>query len=53
MVLGIVTVMYAAPWEIAIVLLFSAILLWVSVLRAGFITKYPPNNALSVVNLDI
>ncbi len=46
-VLGIVTVMYAAPWEIAIVHQFGAILLWVSVLRARFITKYPPNNALS------
>ena len=47
MVLGIVTVMYAAPWEIAIVHQFGAILLWVSVLRARFISKYPPNNALS------
>ena len=47
MVLGIVTVMYAAPWEIAIIHQFGAILLWVSVLRARFITKYPPNNALS------
>ena len=48
MVLGIVTVMYAAPWEIAIVHQFGAILLWISVLRARFITKYPPNNALSI-----
>ena len=47
MVFGIVTVMYAAPWEIAIVHQFGAILLWVSVLRARFVTKYPPNNALS------
>ena len=47
MVLGIVTVLYAAPWEIAIVHQFGAILLWVSVLRARFITKYPPNNTLS------
>ena len=47
MVLGIVTVMYAAPWEIAIVHQFGAILLWVAVLRTRFITKYPPNNALS------
>ena len=47
MVLGIVTVMYAAPWEIAIVHQFGAILLWVSVLRARFISKYPPNNTLS------
>ena len=47
MVLGIVTVFYAAPWEIAIVHQFGAILLWVAVLRTRFITKYPPNNALS------
>ncbi len=47
MVLGIVTVIYAAPWEIAIVHQFGAILLWIFVLKARFITKYPPNNALS------
>ena len=47
MFLGIVTVMYAAPWEIAIVHQFGAILLWVSVLRTRFIAKYPPNNTLS------
>ena len=47
MVLGIVTVMYAAPWEVAIVHQFGAIVLWVSVLRARFVTKYPPNNDLS------
>ena len=47
MVLGIVTVFYAAPWEIAIVHQFGAILLWIAVLRARFITKYPPSNALS------
>ena len=47
MVLGIVTVFYAAPWEIAIVHQFGAILLWVAVLRTRFIAKYPPNNALS------
>ena len=46
-VLGIVTVMYAAPWEIAIIHQFGAILLWICVLRARFITKYPPNNNLS------
>ena len=47
MVLGIVTVMYAAPWEIAIIHQFGAILLWVTVLRTRFIAKYPPNNILS------
>ena len=47
-ILGITTVMYAAPWEIAIVHQFGAILLWVFVLRARFMTKYPPNNLLSI-----
>ncbi|GIR84426.1 MAG: heme A synthase [Rhodobacterales bacterium] len=37
MVLGIATVMYAAPWEIAIFHQFGAILLWVFVLRARFL----------------
>ena len=47
MVLGIATVMYAAPWEIAIFHQFGAILLWVSVLRARFIIKYPPSTIIS------
>jgi len=47
MLLGIITVLYAAPWEFAIIHQFGAILLWVSVLRTRFITKYPPSNILS------
>ena len=47
MVLGIATVMYAAPWEIAIFHQFGAILLWVFVLRARFFTKYPPSTVIT------
>ena len=47
MVLGIATVMYAAPWEIAIFHQFGAILLWVFDLRARFFTKYPPSTIIT------
>ncbi|GFE66796.1 heme A synthase [Litoreibacter roseus] len=41
MVLGIVTVMYAAPWQIAIVHQFGAVVLVTLILRARFLTMYP------------
>ena len=41
MTLGIVTVLYAAPWSIAIVHQIGAIVLWVIVLRAKFMTRHP------------
>ena len=41
MVLGIVTVLYQAPWHIAIVHQFGAVLLWVLILRARFGARYP------------
>ena len=47
MVLGIATVMYAAPWEIAIIHQFGAILLWIFVIRARFVTKYPPSTIIT------
>ena len=47
MVLGISTVMYAAPWEIAIIHQFGAILLWIFVIRARFVTKYPPSTIIT------
>ncbi|MCY4305529.1 MAG: COX15/CtaA family protein [Aestuariivita sp.] len=40
-VLGIVTVLYAAPWQIAIFHQLLAILLWVSILYARFLSAYP------------
>ncbi|MGR3501277.1 heme A synthase [Pseudaestuariivita sp.] len=41
MVLGVVTVLYAAPLHIAIVHQFGAVVLWVLVLRARFLARYP------------
>ena len=40
-VLGIVTVLYAAPWPIAIAHQFLAVVLWVLILRARFLSAYP------------
>lgn len=41
MVIGVITVVYSAPWQIAIVHQLGAIVLWVLVLRAQFFTRYP------------
>ena len=40
-VIGIVTVMYAAPWQIAILHQFTAVILWVLILRARHLAQYP------------
>ena len=40
-VLGIVTVLYAAPWHIAILHQALAVVLWVLILRARFLAAYP------------
>lgn len=40
-VLGIITVLYAAPWQLAIAHQFVAVLLWVAVIRARFSSAYP------------
>ncbi|WP_371060114.1 heme A synthase [Rhodosalinus sp. 5P4] len=40
-VLGIVTVIYGAPWHLAIVHQFGAVVLWVLILRARFMALYP------------
>lgn len=40
-VLGIVTVLYGAPWQIAILHQIVAIGLWVAILRARFQSAYP------------
>jgi cytochrome c oxidase assembly protein subunit 15 len=45
-VLGIVTVLYGAPWYIAILHQFLAVLLWVSILRARFLSTYPVATSL-------
>ena len=41
MMIGIFTVLYSAPWQIAIVHQTGAWMLWVLVLRARFLTRYP------------
>ena len=41
MVLGIVTVIYSAPWQIAIVHQFGAVALWALILRGRFLARYP------------
>ena len=41
MLLGIVTVVHAAPWHLAILHQFGAVVLWVLVLRARHQTAYP------------
>ena len=41
MVIGIVTVLYSAPANIAIVHQFMAILLWIAILRARYLSRYP------------
>jgi cytochrome c oxidase assembly protein subunit 15 len=40
-VLGIVTVLYGAPWQIAIAHQVLAVVLWVLILRARFLSAYP------------
>jgi cytochrome c oxidase assembly protein subunit 15 len=41
MLLGIMTVLYIAPWQLAITHQFVAVVLWVLVLRARFLSLYP------------
>jgi len=40
-VLGIVTVMNSAPWQLAILHQLTAVALWVAILRARFLAGYP------------
>jgi len=41
MVLGVVTVINVAPWQLAILHQFTAVALWVAILRARFLAGYP------------
>ncbi|MFK7876249.1 MAG: heme A synthase [Paracoccaceae bacterium] len=45
-VLGVMTVLYGAPWHIAIVHQFLAVILWVLILRARFLSGYPVATSL-------
>ena len=40
-VIGIVTVIYSAPWQIAIVHQLVAVILWALILRGRFVARYP------------
>ncbi|MFK7941190.1 MAG: heme A synthase [Roseovarius sp.] len=40
-VLGIATVLYGAPWQVAIVHQLLAVIVWVLILRARFLSQYP------------
>ncbi|MEL6467152.1 MAG: heme A synthase [Pseudomonadota bacterium] len=40
-ILGIVTVLYGAPWQVAILHQFLAVVLWALILRARFLAAYP------------
>ncbi|MBT8412205.1 MAG: COX15/CtaA family protein, partial [Octadecabacter sp.] len=41
MVIGIITVLYSAPVQIAIVHQFTAVILWVAIIRARYLARYP------------
>lgn len=40
-VLGIMTVLYVAPWQLAIAHQLLAVILWVLILRTRFLSQYP------------
>lgn len=44
--LGIMTVLYAAPWHIAIAHQILAVVLWVLILRARFMAGYPVQDSI-------
>jgi len=46
MVLGIGTVMYSAPWPLAILHQFGAVVLWVLILRGRHLAKYPIQHSI-------
>jgi cytochrome c oxidase assembly protein subunit 15 len=45
-VLGVVTVIYGAPWQIAILHQVLAVILWVLILRARFGARYPVRQSI-------
>jgi cytochrome c oxidase assembly protein subunit 15 len=46
-VIGIVTVLYAAPWNVAIAHQLGAVALFVLVIRARFIALHPPRQSIA------
>ena len=47
MTIGVITVMYSAPWHIAIFHQFGAIVLWYAIIRGRFLAAFPPKQSLS------
>ena len=45
-VIGIVTVVYQAPWQIAILHQLGAVILWALILRARFAARYPVSQSI-------
>jgi cytochrome c oxidase assembly protein subunit 15 len=45
-VLGIVTVIYSAPWQVAILHQVGAVVLWALILRARFVAQYPVSQSV-------
>lgn len=45
-ILGIMTVLYVAPWQLAILHQLTAVALWVLILRARFLSHYPIATAI-------
>ncbi|MFP7673046.1 heme A synthase [Marivita sp. S0852] len=46
MAIGVVTVLYMAPWQIAITHQIGAVVLWVLILRARFGAQYPKEQSI-------
>jgi cytochrome c oxidase assembly protein subunit 15 len=44
--LGIMTVLYSAPWQLAIVHQFGAVALWVLIIRGRFLAQYPQTQSV-------
>ena len=44
--LGVITIVYSAPWYLAIVHQFGAVLLWLAAIRARFLAGFPPSQDL-------
>ena len=48
--LGVMTILYSAPWYFAIVHQFGAVLLWLAAIRARFLAGFPPSQDLRSLN---
>ncbi|MEM8536917.1 MAG: COX15/CtaA family protein, partial [Pseudomonadota bacterium] len=44
--LGIATILFVAPWQLAIVHQLLAVVLWALILRARFVAQYPVQQSI-------